>query len=44
MELRTNSCLAVHYGLKRRTCTVEKGVWDLFIRGQSNGSMLNPSM
>ncbi len=44
MELRTNSSLAVHYGLKRRTCTVEKVVSDLFIRGQSNGSMLYPSM
>ena len=44
MELRTNSSLAVHYGLKRRTSTVEKGMRDLFIRGQSNGSILNPSM
>ena len=44
MELRTNSSLAVHYGLKRRNCTVEKGMKDLFIRGQSNGSILNPLM
>ena len=44
MELRTNSSLAVHYGLKRRPFTVEKGMRDLFIRGQSNGSILNPSM
>ena len=44
MELRTNSSLAVHYGLKRRTCTVEKGMRDLFIWGQYNGSILNPSM
>ena len=33
----------MHYGLTRRTCTVEKGVWDLFTRGQFTGSMLNPS-
>ena len=44
MELRTNSSLAVHYGLTRRTCTVEGDVWDLFVRGQSTCSMLNLSM
>ena len=44
MELRTNSSLAVHYGLTQRTCTVEEGVWDLFVRGQSTGSMLKLSM
>ena len=44
MELQTNSRLAAHYRLMRRIRTFEERVGELFVRGQSAGSMLHLSI
>ena len=44
MGLQTNSRLAAHYHLMRRIRTFEERVGELFVRGQSAGSMLHLSI
>ena len=44
METQTNSQLAAHYGMMRRIRTFEERVGELFVRGQSAGSMLHLSI
>ena len=44
MRLQTNSRLAAHYHLMRRIRTFEERVGELFVRGQSAGSMLHLSI
>ena len=44
MGLKTNSRLAEHYDLMRRIRTFEERVGELFVRGQSAGSMLHLSI
>jgi pyruvate dehydrogenase E1 component alpha subunit len=44
METQTNSQLAAHYAMMRRIRTFEERVGELFVRGQSAGSMLHLSI
>jgi len=44
METKTNSQLAAHYAMMRRIRTFEERVGELFVRGQSAGSMLHLSI
>jgi len=44
METKTNSQLAAYYAMMRRIRTFEERVGELFVRGQSAGSMLHLSI
>tara|TARA_B100000963_G_scaffold69489_1_gene57878 strand:+ start:504 stop:1529 length:1026 start_codon:yes stop_codon:yes gene_type:complete len=44
MKIKTNSQLAAHYAMMRRIRTFEERVGELFVRGESAGSMLHLSI